>query len=331
MPPPEPLTEAFIMKRGFVAGLLGLMLAVLFLSSAVCAAEKTPTAVKSAVQAVAPEQVKHKPQEADARQGIVLAFFGSSNPAVQAHIEAFAQQVRAAYPKAVVTLAYTSQRARAALRQRGVDAPSVAEVLARMPDQGVHEAMVQSMHVMPGYEYQDLQAVAAALSNLPKGLGKVQVGAPLLGNAQVLDAAAQALLQEIPGRAADEAVLFVGHGTDHSGGLAYPALQYALSERDPLAFVTVLGDGKFAGPEVPSGERTLEQLRKAGVKKVHLVPLLMVAGVHMKDDIMGKEEDSWASRLRAAGFTVAEVRRGLLETPAARELFMRQIGVILKN
>lgn len=271
----------------------------------------------------------------EGRTGIVLAFFGSTDKAAQALMDDFTAEVRTAHPDALVITAYSAARVRAALREKGKDAPSVAEALARMPDAGVRRAIVQSMHVMSGHEFHDMVRTVQAFTGLSKerrgGLGEVRVGLPLIDNAPGLAAVASALLEGVPERSKGEALLLVGHGTDHAGGLAYPALQYALWERDPLAFVTVLDNNKFKEPEVPSGDAVLKKLRLAGVKKIWLAPLLTVAGVHMKEDILGKDKGSWINRLHTAGFEVMAVPRGLLDNPAIRHIYREHLAEALKK
>ena len=60
-------------------------------------------------------------------------------------------------------------------------------------------------------------------------------------------------------------------------------------------------------------------------RKVHLVPLLLVAGDHSVNDMAGDEEDSLKRRLEAAGFTVSYSLRGLGEIPAVREMICRRV------
>lgn len=268
---------------------------------------------------------KTKTTTDQADTAIILTLFGSSEPAVERSVSAFRAAVQAAFPQHKVLVAYTANRAREALRARGKEAPSVAQALASLPEAGLYKAVVQSLHIMPGYEYSDSQSVARAMEGLPKGLKSVRMGAPLISNAQALDDVSTALLASLPPREADAAVLFVGHGTDHMGGLAYPALQYALWQHDARAFVSTLGGAKFEGSPVPSTQQSIEALHKAQVKKVYLTPLMTVAGVHVKDDIVGADDASVTSQLKKQGFTVQEVRKGLLDMPAVQKIFIARI------
>lgn len=279
-----------------------------------------------------PAHAAAKAKEAPKPQGaIVLSVFGSSDPAVQTSLTAFRTKVQAAFPQHIVELAYTATRARDAMRAKGQEAPSVAQALANLPEKKMHTAVVQSLHIMPGYEYHDTLQVAEALTGLPKGLTNVCVGAPLLSNAQSLDEVAKALLAGLPERENDEAVLFVGHGTDHIGGLAYPALQYALHQHDSRAFVITLESTKFVGGAVPGLDAGLKALRASKATKVTLVPLMTVAGVHVKDDIAGTEEESIRSQLQKEGYTVTLIHKGLLDMPAVQDIFISRIGQAVKK
>ena len=50
---------------------------------------------------------------------------------------------------------------------------------------------------------------------------------------------------------------------------------------------------------------------------------MIVAGDHAKNDMAGPEEDSWKSRLEAAGYEVSPVLRGLGEYRAVQEMLAR--------
>ena len=68
-------------------------------------------------------------------------------------------------------------------------------------------------------------------------------------------------------------------------------------------------------------DEVLAQLRQRWGSSVHLVPLLLVAGDHARNDMAGGGPDSWRSRLEAEGYTVRVTLRGLGLLPAVRELY----------
>ena len=65
--------------------------------------------------------------------------------------------------------------------------------------------------------------------------------------------------------------------------------------------------------------RDLKEMKT--VRKVYLAPFMVVAGDHALNDMAGDDEDSWKSRLTAAGYEVECILKGLGEFEALRKLF----------
>ena len=107
----------------------------------------------------------------------------------------------------------------------------------------------------------------------------------------------------------------MGHGTTHEAHSAYCALDYMFDQEDLPVFI-----GTVEGyPEI---EQVMKRLRKEKLRKVYLMPFMLVAGDHAINDMAGEEEDSWKSILEAEGFEVECVLRGLGENPSIRERFL---------
>jgi len=237
----------------------------------------------------------------EAKRAIVVAAFGTTVPEAAPAIEKMVARVKAAYPGVPVSLCYTAAMIRAKLAREGKRVPSPAEALAALPDQGVTDVALMSLQTIPGHEYHDLLRIAEAFSGLPKGLARVSVSAPLLTAQEDFPKVAKGLVDAAPReRKPGEAVVFVGHGTEHSANMAYPALQYSLWRVDPNAFVaTVEG--------TPGFDDVVAELQKRGVRKAWLMPLFAVAGDHARNDMAGKEKDSLASALAGAGIEAKPV------------------------
>lgn len=242
------------------------------------------------------------------RKGILIAAFGTSVAPAQVSYAAIDKEVKKTFPDHEILWAWTA-RTLLHKRPRNDQVLSVQEAMARFAAMGVKEVVVFSLHVIPGREYEDLATTVRAFAGLPKGLEKVSLSPPLLYDTESLDRTAGLLLKNIPpARKADEAVLFIGHGTHHPAGVYYPALQYYLSQRDGNAFVgTVEGDLDVVA--------VTAALRARGIKKVWLAPMMMVAGDHAVNDLFGDEPDSWARRLNAVSIRVEPISKGLGEFP----------------
>jgi len=267
---------------------------------------------------VAPALAGHDGKK-EPKRAIVVAAFGTTVPEAAPAIEKMVERVKAAYPGVPVTLCYTAAMIRAKLAKDGKRVPSPAEALAALPDQGVTDVALMSLQTIPGNEYHDLLRTAAAFSRMPKGLSQVSVSAPLLFGKDDFPTVAKALLDAAPKeRKPGEAVVFVGHGTDHSANMAYPALQYSLWRVDPNAFVTTV-EG------IPSFDDVVADLKAKGVKKAWLIPLFAVAGDHARNDMAGKEKDSLASALAAAGIEAKAVLSGTADRDAVAAVWLTHL------
>jgi len=265
-----------------------------------------------AAPALAGHEAKKEPKRA-----IVVAAFGTSVPEAAPAIEKMVSRVKAAYPGVPVSLCYTASMIRHKLAREGKAVPpSPAEALAVLPDKGVTDVALFSLQTIPGHEYDDLVRLAEAFSGLPKGLSHVSVSTPLLYAKEDFPRVAKALLASAPkDRKPGEALVLVGHGTDHPANMAYPALQYSLWQLDPNAFVTTV-EG------TPSFEDLLAELKKRGIKKAWLMPMFAVAGDHAHNDMAGKEKDSLASQLAAAGIAATPQMQGNGDRDAVAAIWM---------
>ncbi|KHK00520.1 sirohydrochlorin cobaltochelatase [Desulfovibrio sp. TomC] len=264
-----------------------------------------------AVPAVAGHDAKKEPKRA-----IVVAAFGTTVSEAAPAITKMVERVKAAYPGVPVTLCYTAAMIRAKLAREGKNVPSPAEALAALPDAGVTDVALMSLQTIPGSEYHDLLRTAAAFSRMPKGLSQVSVSAPLLFEKEDFPKVAKALVDAAPKeRKPGEAVVFVGHGTEHSANMAYPALQYSLWRVDQNAFVTTV-EG------IPSFDDVIADLKAKGIKTAWLIPLFAVAGDHARNDMAGKEKDSLASSLAAAGIEAKPVLSGTADREAVAAVWL---------
>jgi len=270
--------------------------------------------------AAAPSHAAHGDAKPD-RKGVLLVAFGTSVSGAEAAYRNIEKKVKEELPGVEIRWAYSSKMIRHKLAEgnKPVKLDSPAEALAKMMDEDFSHVVVQSLQTIPGQEFHALSETARAFSGMPKGMKKVVVGMPLLATTQDLERVAGALAAMAPkGRAAGEALVFVGHGTRHPANVYYPGLQYYLWKKDRLAFVgTVEGS--------PSQEDVLAELARNNVKKAYLMPLLAVAGDHALNDIGGDEPDSWKSGLAKAGIACVPVLKGTAESDAIAAIWVDHI------
>jgi sirohydrochlorin cobaltochelatase len=262
--------------------------------------------------------------KAQDKRGILLVAFGTSVPEAAQAIDALKAQTEATFPGLSVRLAYSSKIIRDKIARQGVVRPSPAQALADMAAEGYTQVAVQSLHAIPGREYDDIRATAEAFQAMPKGIAHVSVGRPLLYGHEDIARAAEAILAALPAHGRGEAVLLMGHGTSHPANAAYAALQLALWRRDRSVFVATVED-------TPGLDAVLPELKRQGVRKAFLVPLMSVAGDHAHNDMAGKGAASWASRLKAVGIATQAEMLGLGSRPAVAKLWIDHLRDAMKE
>jgi len=202
-------------------------------------------------------------------------------------------------------------------RQRhGRKGKGPAEILEELQARGFEWAVVQSLHLLAGHEFYRLVAEVQACSM------RTAMGLPLLWAPEDYHAFLEALAARLDIAGNEEAVILAGHGTDHASWITYLGLQYLLSQRfGSQVYIGVL-EGK------PSREEVVAAVARSGVKRIRLLPLMLVAGRHVQEDLAGPE-DSWQTSLAAAGLTVNLEATGLLSYPGIIRIFQDHIAQAL--
>ncbi|MBF0210274.1 MAG: sirohydrochlorin cobaltochelatase [Desulfamplus sp.] len=242
----------------------------------------------------------------ETKKGILLVAFGSSEESAQISFDNIDKKTKAAFPDVPVYWAYTSHIIRNKLAKQGkiLDAPEVA--LAKMRAAEFTHVAVQSLHTILGEEYHDLRKMVGAFNQMG-GFEKIILGYPLMATQDDMVKVVDAILKNIPKeRKSNEAVVLMGHGTQHPANAFYAALMFQIQLKDPNIFV-----GTVEGyPEV---DDIKELMVKQGVKKAYLMPFMSVAGDHAKNDMAGDEDDSWKSVLTKAGIECRPILKGTAE------------------
>jgi sirohydrochlorin cobaltochelatase len=262
----------------------------------------------------------------DKGPAILLVTFGTSIPKAQAAFDNIDAQVKKAFPGAEVRWAYTSYIIRQKLAKEGkvLDSPEIA--LARLMNDGYSKVAVQSLHMIPGFEFHDIYVNAKMFERMLGGFDKVLVSYPLLSS----DAAMNKVVEILPGamipkeRTPGDAVVLMGHGTHHTSDAIYSAMMYKFQNADPNIYVgTVEGH--------PTFDDINAMLQKKGVKKAYLVPFMSVAGDHAINDLAGDEADSWKSMLTQAGIECVPVMKGLAEVDVLVDLWVENLKSAMKH
>lgn len=247
---------------------------------------------------------------------IVLAAFGTTTRAIQTY-EQMDAVFKRRFPDHEFYWAYTSRMVRTRLN------PDVAahhqhpyEVLEALVADGHSWAVVQSLHMVCAHEFYRL------VMEVDTPQIRTSMGLPLLCGVEDYQAMVNALRPLVDANSSEAAVL-VGHGTDHPAWSAYTALQHLLQQRmGSKVWVGVVEEG------YPDCDQIVQAVHSAGYRKVRLVPFMLVAGVHFKEDLAG-EQDSWKTAFETAGIEVALEPNGLGYNPQIAELFCHHIAAAM--
>ena len=248
----------------------------------------------------------------------MLDAFGTSRTSGLAAYAGLEAAFRAAAPDRPLAWAYTSKIIRKRSTEAGKPVHGIRGALRALAAQGVNELTVQSLHVLAGEEFSQMERMllAGALDD-PGRFTAVLVGRPLLETGEDMEQAVAAVLDDIPPeRRADEAIVLMAHGHEHRrGDLVLRAVADHVQRRDPLAWMASV-EGALGFDQV------LRTLCARQIRRVWLQPFMVVAGEHARHDMLGEHDASWASRLKAAGMDVVGRMRGLGELPGIQNLFL---------
>lgn len=241
------------------------------------------------------------------KKGILLVTFGTSIPEAQAAFDTIDKKVKATYPNVPIRWAYTSHMIRNKLKKMGKHLDSVESALSAMMDEGFTHIAIQSLHMIPGAEFHDLQTNAKAFANMSGGFKKVRIGYPLLATTEDLKKATAAIIKNIPKeRTKEDAVILMGHGSHHPADVYYEAMMYRIQQIDPNIYLGTV-EGSIEINDIKS------MIVQKGVKKAYLMPFMSVAGDHARNDMAGDEKDSWKSILEAVGIQCIPILKGVAE------------------
>jgi sirohydrochlorin cobaltochelatase len=275
----------------------------------------------------------------DEPPAIVLVAYGSLVSDARKTYEKMRAVYRGEFEASAVEIAFTAgfiRRRLAGTKETAVDSPLTA--LAKLHDSGHKVVVVQSLTVVPGSEFHEAAALVSALGTVRGKFGfrNLVMGAPLLASSRDFDAVSEALAPEydrvsVGGEVAmrprdpeETAVVLMGHGTDHPADSAYARMALVLKRDHRNVFLGTI-DG------FPRLEEVMAEVRAADVRRVRLLPFLLVAGGHATKDLAGDDPESWKSAFEEAGFEVDLNLHGMGDTPRVVEILIEHTRQALER
>ncbi|MCL1989625.1 MAG: sirohydrochlorin cobaltochelatase [Defluviitaleaceae bacterium] len=246
------------------------------------------------------------------KKALLIVSFGVSNQESRAAtLDRYEEEVKAAFPNYDFFKAYSSGRVIANLKKQNIIIDTPKQALNKMAEGDYDEVIVQPFGLICGETFEQLEKF---VNRYETKIRSIKLLNPMLHPAVDYEKVATFVTKEVEGQQADDAVVFVGHGTYTDGQQAYVDLAAAFEKSDVNAFMgTIKNDLTI--------EKVSEKLQASGIKNIQLRPFLLTSGYHVLEDI----EDLWAKGLEAKGYHVQVDSKALGEFPGVRQYFIDQI------
>lgn len=251
------------------------------------------------------------------KQALAVISFGTTYPQALEAIFHLEQHLASCVPHCDFFRAFTSRTVIRWLKEeQGMDVMTPPQLMQHLKEQGYQEVYCQTLHVIGGREFTRLEE---ELREFQGDFRVLSLGAPMLESVQDDRQCVQAVMNHIPPMGPQDALLLMGHGTDHRANAAYAQLESVFAAMGHERVYVGTAEG------YPMLEDLLPRLKQKNIRKVMLMPFLIVAGEHARNDLAGDEENSWKSRLQKEGYEVSVLMQGLGEFPEIAQVFEQHL------
>ena len=244
------------------------------------------------------------------KKAILVTSFGTSHRDTREKcLDLIQREVEEKYGSENVERAYTSRIIRRIIeKNEGIHIFDQEEGLKALKDRGFEKIITMSLHILDGIEY----------SKLDDKFGKISK--PLLADDEDFEKIVEN--KEFNDLEGNDAIVFMGHGTESEADYAYQKLQeeYLKAGKNNIFIATV--EGKVTIKDV------IEKMKEKDFKRILLKPLMIVAGDHAKNDMSSDDEDSWKTMLKNEGYEVTSVLKGMGEYEFIRKMFMDKLEAV---
>jgi len=256
------------------------------------------------------------------KKAIMSISFGTNDPdTAKKNIDVLEADYRASHPDCPLYRVITNESVIEQLQEDGDPVYAVREAMARMVLDGITHLYAQPSYLLNGKEYFELEDM---IYSHRADFIEVTIGKPLLHSHKDIEMTAKALMEsDYADLAADEAVVFVAHGSSHTSNATYCALDYVFKD---LGYENAHVATFNAYPQI---DTVIRHLKKAGTRRVHVAPFMFVAGQSAMEGVCGDAANSMKSQLAAAGFEVVPHRKCLGEYDGVRGIYLDHLAECL--
>jgi sirohydrochlorin cobaltochelatase len=226
------------------------------------------------------------------RPAIVIVTFGTSSRA-KGPLKIFQQQLEKLFFEYEIFWAYSSN-----IICRKKVLPSLQTTLAQVETAGFRKVIVQPLHIFPGTEYQQMAETCEFFPGLRVFLSET------LFHRWNFVKETLAVIESDFLQPEDGLNLLALHGTlltSDPVNIVYLGLEKLVADLYPNVLAASI-EG------VPDPDAVFAVIKRnnlaAKYKKIRIIPMMYLAGMHAEDDLMGSDNKSWRTILEKMGFSV---------------------------
>lgn len=255
------------------------------------------------------------------KRAIVLACFGSV--VEQQRYLDLEEVVKKRYPDCDVFISFSSRMVLKMLKKQGQEYKNLPQILADVDMLGYKHITVASVNIFPTDEHEFLKRIVDGFKNF--SLANISFTNAILTKTKDTTKFLKSLDAQVSKK--DVANLYIIHGTPRLDTQGIDSISYTAS------FLEIINENNFTCSlegSFPYGDikdALKAKMQKAGVKKVQVVPLLLVSGNHYIKDMNEIREDlsdSFESTI-VDSLTNAE-HFNLIQLPEIQNILLENIG-----
>lgn len=256
------------------------------------------------------------------RKGIIITSFGTTHEDTRKLcIESIENLIKEKFKDYYILRAFTSRIVISRLKENyNYPVENPREALEIMKSKGIKDIYIQPLLIIEGAEYDKIIKEVNEFLEENQDFN-IRVGKPLLSSEKDYIDSIDAL--DIEDYNLNEGLVLMGHGTYHQANISYEKMENILRDRGyKNVFVgTVEGEKNI--------EDIISSLKADKISKVDLMPFMLVAGDHVKNDMASDEEDSWKSLLEKNNIEVNVKLKGLGENKGIQKIFVEHLKDII--
>lgn len=212
-------------------------------------------------------------------RAIVLSCFGSVIEQ-QKYLD-FKKLIEDTFPSSDVFLSYSSRMVLKHVKKQGLDYKNLPQVLADIDMEGYKHITVASINIFPTDEHAFLQNIVKGFKRF--SLSHIRYSDAILTKAKDTTLFLKSLNEKISKD--DVANLYIIHGTPRLEMSGIDSITYAHKFLEDLSDFNFSCSLEGSYPFYALKDSIIEKMKKRGVKKVQIVPMLLVSGNHYEKDM----------------------------------------------